>query len=119
MDPFYGTATGDVAARIEQIRKLHRNRGWGDIGYHFVVDRAGRVWEARPIKYQGAHVKDYNFANIVVLVLGNFDEQLTTGAQLKALRRHLHALMRRYRVPRIAFIKAPDDVRIELLQLPG
>jgi hypothetical protein len=99
MHPFYDTHQQDVATRIETIRQRHRGRGWGDIGYHFVVDPAGRVWEARPLAYQGAHVKDHNFANIGVVALGNFEEQSPSAAQLQALRRLLNRLMQLYDVP--------------------
>jgi hypothetical protein len=99
MDPFFASDRVVVAAHLELIRQLHRRKGWGDIGYHFAVDRAGRVWEARPLVYQGAHVKDRNPGNIGVVVLGNFEQQAPSGAQLAAMRKHLTALMGTYGVP--------------------
>ena len=43
-----------TAERIEKIRNYHvgENR-WGDIGYHYIIDRAGRVWEGRPTGREG------------------------------------------------------------------
>ena len=99
MDPFFATDRATVAAHLEQIRQLHRRKGWGDIGYHFAVDRAGRVWEGRPLDWQGAHVKDHNPGNIGVVVLGNFEQQQPTAAQLDGVRLHLSTLMRVYKVP--------------------
>ena len=99
MDPFYGTDIQSVAAHLEQIRQLHRNKGWGDIGYHFAIDRAGRVWEGRPLLYQGAHVKDHNPGNIGVVALGNFETQMPSQPQLAALKRQLRVLMRAFAVP--------------------
>ena len=99
MDPFFATDRATVAAHLEGIRRLHRRKGWGDIGYHFAVDRAGRVWEGRPLHWQGAHVKDHNPGNIGVVVLGNFDQQQPSVAQLDGVRRHLLTLMRVYNVP--------------------
>ncbi len=99
MDPFYGTDRASVSAHLESIRLLHRKKGWGDIGYHFAVDRAGRLWEARSLRYQGAHVKDHNFGNIGIVVLGNFEEQRPTTEQLEGVRRHIAMLMRAYNVP--------------------
>ncbi|MHC4966947.1 MAG: peptidoglycan recognition protein family protein, partial [Planctomycetota bacterium] len=96
MDPFFAVNRITVAAHLELIRQLHRRKGWGDIGYHFAVDRAGRVWEARPLVYQGAHVKDHNPGNIGVVVLGNFEVQAPTEAQMAAVRSHLSDLMRAY-----------------------
>ncbi len=38
----------DVPGLLEGMRAFHTaSRGWPDIAYHFVVDRFGRVWEAR------------------------------------------------------------------------
>ena len=99
MEPFYEIDRSSTASRIEGIRRAHRRRGWGDIGYHLVVDRAGRVWEGRPMGYQGAHVKDHNFANIGIVALGNFDRQRPTPAQLNTVQHLLGELMSSYSVP--------------------
>ncbi len=80
------TSQSATAERIEKIRKYHTGeKRWGDIGYHYIVDRAGRVWEGRPIQYQGAHVSQNNEHNIGILVLGNFEKQSPSSAQLKSL----------------------------------
>ena len=99
MQPFFGRDRRTVAGHLETIRRLHRRRGWGDIGYHFAVDRAGRVWEARPLTYQGAHVKDHNPGNIGIVVLGNFEEQQPSPAQLAALQLQIRHLQSTYSVP--------------------
>jgi hypothetical protein len=99
MTPFYGTNAGQVAIQIEKIRAMHvGNNRWADIGYHYVVDRSGRAWEARPITYQGAHVKDENAGNIGVLCLGNFQSQRPTQQQLNGLRVLLLTLSTRHRI---------------------
>jgi hypothetical protein len=99
MRPFYGNSVRDAAGRLEAIRRSHRGRGWGDIGYHFAIDRAGNVWEGRPLAYQGAHVKNYNEYNLGVLCLGNFDEQQPTQAQIASLNTFVNRLLRTYGVP--------------------
>ncbi len=101
MSPFYATSKPAVAARIELIRTGHVDRrGWGDIGYHFTVDRAGRIWEARSLELQGAHVKDHNEGNIGVLCLGNFEEQTPSTAQVRALESFVKSLHARYGIGR-------------------
>ncbi|NNM27374.1 MAG: N-acetylmuramoyl-L-alanine amidase [Phycisphaerales bacterium] len=99
MNPFLATDPHAAAHRLDAIRRSHRGRRWGDIGYHFAVDRGGRVWEARPLNYQGAHVKNYNEGNIGIVALGNFEDQLPSRPQLEALHRHVYALMQTFRVP--------------------
>jgi hypothetical protein len=101
-DPFWSTDFNETMARMDQVRVGHLNAkggGYADIGYHFVIDRAGRVWEGRSLQWQGAHVKNHNEHNIGVMCLGNFEEQAPTAAQETALDRHLRSLMLKYRIP--------------------
>ena len=94
------TDQASTAARIEQIRRIHtRDRRWADIGYHFIVDRSGQLWQGRDLRYQGAHVRNNNEHNIGVLVLGNFDKQSPTQAQTGRLVDTLRKLQTAYRVP--------------------
>ena len=98
MPPVSLNSRAQIAARIEVIRAGHRAKGWGDIGYHFIVDPQGAVWQGRALLWQGAHVKDRNEGNVGVLVLGNFDSTRPTAAQLDALERQIAGLLRIYRV---------------------
>lgn len=96
----YFTNERESEHEIKLIQHDHMDvRGWADIGYHFVIDRAGRLWEARPIKYQGAHVKYHNKHNIGVMCLGNFMIQQPAPAQVDRLGKTLKKLMAIYRVP--------------------
>jgi hypothetical protein len=90
----------DTAARLRRIRAAHvRRMGAGDVGYHFLIDRDGRIWRGRPIRYRGAHVEDHNRGNVGVVVLGNFEKQRLNSAQRRNLRTLLEALRTRYDVP--------------------
>lgn len=99
MNPFFGDDSASAADRIELIRRSHRGKGWGDIGYHFVVDRGGRIWQGRPLGFQGAHVKDHNEQNIGIMALGNFDLQSPSDAQVVGLSRHVSAIVQRFGIP--------------------
>ncbi len=90
----------DIAMQIEGIMEGHRKRRFGDIGYHFVIDRAGRVWEGRSLKYTGAHVSAQNQENIGVMLLGNFERQRPAPKQLDSLHELTQALRNRFTVPR-------------------
>ncbi len=85
-EPWISESTAAVAARLRRIQAWHkRNLRAGDIGYHFIVDRTGRVWQGRSVQYQGAHVGGGNEHNIGVMVLGNFEIQQPTDAQVRTL----------------------------------
>ena len=57
--------------QVYWIQDFHQNgRGWNDIGYHFLVDRAGNIYQGRPETVIGAHVGGANTGNIGVCLLG-------------------------------------------------
>ena len=97
---FWGTKPAEVAARLERYRVGHLARGWADIGYHLAIDRGGVLWQGRAIRWQGAHVHLHNEGNIGVLVMGNFDQQTPSFAQMATLRRVLTELRSTYRIQR-------------------
>ncbi|MBL9149600.1 MAG: N-acetylmuramoyl-L-alanine amidase [Phycisphaerae bacterium] len=102
-EPFMAVDVGETASRIEQVRVAHRNAkggGYADIGYHFIIDREGRIWEGRNLKYQGAHVKNHNEGNVGIMCLGNFEEQTPTPKQLAGLNKQVRAMMAKYNVPK-------------------
>ncbi|MGA7304795.1 MAG: N-acetylmuramoyl-L-alanine amidase, partial [Rhodothermales bacterium] len=67
--------------------------GWSDIGYHFILDQSGRVYQGRPfldesIKFKdgpplalGAHVGGSNTGNIGVSVLGCYHPPEGSGCR--------------------------------------
>ncbi len=72
--PISATSQKAAAAQIHSVQGSHQtSEGWADIGYHFLIDPAGRIWEGRPLRWQGAHAGgDHNRGNIGVCVLGCF-----------------------------------------------
>jgi len=98
--PMTETSMDASAARIEWIRCGHRGRGFSDIGYHYVIDRDGRVWEGRNLRWQGAHVSKHNEQNIGILVMGNFDIQKPSQQQLDGTRLHVRKLLAQYKLSR-------------------
>ncbi|MGD9693628.1 MAG: peptidoglycan recognition family protein [Phycisphaerales bacterium] len=91
----------DVAAQIESIRQAHVHRKgepFGDIGYHYVVDPMGNVWEGRALSYQGAHVAKQNENNLGIVCLGNFEMERPNDRQVRALHAFTASQMRRFNV---------------------
>lgn len=89
----------DAIRMLNSVRNSHLKRGWADIGYHYIIDPQGRVWEGRPISWQGAHVEDTNEHNLGICVLGNFDRQTPTPQALASLDAFIVDSSRRFRVP--------------------
>jgi hypothetical protein len=76
-----GYTRAQVPSIIRGIYAYHtQSRGWSDVGYNFLVDRFGRIWEGRyggvdrPVV--GAHTLGYNDDAFAMSAIGNFD---TTG----------------------------------------
>ena len=57
-----------------EIRRWHtEERGWSDIGYHWVVELDGSVHEGRPESISGAHCRGHNKDSIGVCYVGGSD----------------------------------------------
>lgn len=96
----WNTTPDSVAKNLRQIQAAHRQRMHaGDIGYHYIIDRAGRIWEGRSLAYQGAHVRGHNPGNIGIMCLGNFDLQTPSAAQLASLQQLIGTVCAHYRIP--------------------
>lgn len=59
---------------VEQIDKMHRQKGWAGIGYHFVIYRDGTIHDGRDINRIGAHTSGYNTGSIGVCYVGGLDK---------------------------------------------
>ena len=99
MNAFTTTSQTAARARVEAIRNAHRGQNWGDVGYHYLIDPAGRVWQGRPLEWQGAHVRAQNEGNIGICVMGNYELQRPNSSQLASVERSVAELMRAYRIP--------------------
>jgi hypothetical protein len=85
-------AAADVPAMLRAIYAYHsRTRGWGDIGYNFIVDRFGRIWEGRyggvDSAVIGAHTGGFNYQTFGVSMLGTYSTAAVPPAVLDAVAR--------------------------------
>ncbi|GAB6983904.1 FG-GAP-like repeat-containing protein [Nocardioides pyridinolyticus] len=78
-----------VPALLRGIYAYHtQSRGWSDIGYNFLVDRFGRIWEGRyggvdrPVV--GAHTLNYNDYAFAMSAIGNYDVKQPSKATVQA-----------------------------------
>jgi len=85
-----GYQAGEVAGMLRAIYQFHRyGRGWNDIGYNFVVDRFGRIFEGRAGGIDeaiiGAQAGGYNHCSTGVAVLGEYGATQISPAARAAL----------------------------------
>jgi len=91
----------DTKLRLQKILMWHKsNNKWADMGYHYVIDADGKVWEGRSIKYQGAHAgnEKLNVGNIGVVLIGNFDIHELPEKQRVALFEFTRFLKVKYKI---------------------
>ena len=58
---------------VDDIRRWHRQRGFSDIGYHYIVHRNGHVEEGRDVDLVGAHCTGHNAHSIGICYIGGMD----------------------------------------------
>ena len=59
-----------IADKAAEIRRWHLDKGWLDIGYHYLIDRDGQWAAGRPLRESGAHTRGENADSIGVALLG-------------------------------------------------
>lgn len=77
---------------IRGIYRYHvRSMGWRDLGYNFLVDKCGNIYEGRaggvskPVL--GAHTLGFNSNSMGIAVLGTYSSKKPSSAALKAIAR--------------------------------
>lgn len=98
-----------VDFKAADIDKWHRDRGFSQIGYHYLIDLDGTVEKGRPDNMVGAHTnskglsgKSYNYHSLGVCYVGGIDKatlkpkDTRTPAQKKALVELVYSLMDKY-----------------------
>ena len=87
---------------VEQIRQCHKQRGFSDIGYHYVIYRDGSIHSGRPIERIGAHCLKHNAHSIGVCYIGGVakdgktPKDTRTDAQKESLIKLIKELKAKY-----------------------
>ncbi len=76
---------GQVPSLLRSIQAYHQDaRGWDDIGYNFVIDRFGTLWQGRAGDMRtaviGAHASNNNWGSVGVAFLGDATGSVTSAA---------------------------------------
>ena len=62
--------------KTEEIKRWHtEERGWSDIGYHWVVELDGSINEGRSEDINGAHCRGHNSDSVGICYVGGSDSE--------------------------------------------
>ncbi len=131
-----GYAAGEVPAMLRAIYVFHRYvNGWNDIGYNFVIDLYGRIFEARaggidePVV--GAQAGGYNLVSTGIAMLGTFSSVPISKAARDALEKLLAWKLSLHGVPAqgrvtvkvnpagASYSRFPANARVSLPRIAG
>ena len=85
-----GYTAAEAPAIVRAIQLYHvKGNGWNDIGYNFLVDRFGTVYEGRfggiERNVVGAHAEGFNTGSVGVAVLGEYSSLAVSAGARGAL----------------------------------
>jgi len=87
---------------LDTIRKWHLQRGFNDIGYHYVINIDGKISVGRDINRIGAHCSGQNRGSIGICYVGGMSKDMKkakdtrTQAQKDSLIKLMHELIYKY-----------------------
>ena len=92
----------DVKAKT--IKQWHKDRGFDDIGYHYVIDLDGTIEKGRDEDLVGAHCKGHNATSIGICYVGGCDKNMKpkdtrTPEQKRSMLSLVRKLVNKYKIP--------------------
>ena len=80
---------------LDTIRQWHRQRGFSDIGYHYVIHPDGTVEDGRDVNIAGAHCSGHNSKSIGICYIGGMtaDNKKAKDTRTEEQRKSLKALL--------------------------
>ncbi|MFC4564143.1 N-acetylmuramoyl-L-alanine amidase [Nocardiopsis mangrovi] len=77
---------GPTTQTVKEIQAIHMDeRGWSDIGYNFLIDNDGHIYEGRGWTTQGAHCPNHNVSAIGACIIGTYFTVLPSPKALASM----------------------------------
>ena len=91
----------DPVAKLRGLQSWGASdRNWWDVPYHFLIDLDGRIYEGRDWHYMGETNTTYDpSGHLLISILGNYNRQEPTQAQLNAIADLMAWAVRKFDVP--------------------
>lgn len=85
----------------EQINKMHVDKGYDGIGYHFYIRKDGTIYRGRPEEAEGAHTIGENKQSLGICLEGNMDKDELNDNQKESLEKLSEYLVIKYNLEKI------------------
>ena len=90
--------------KATDIKRWHKERGFDDIGYHYVIDLDGTIEKCREEDLVGAHCKGHNATSIGICYVGGCDKNMKpkdtrTPEQKRSMLSLVRKLVNKYKIP--------------------
>ena len=87
------------SSTVADIDRWHRQRGFAQIGYHYVIYLDGTIHKGRPIELVGAHCQGHNSHSIGICYIGGLaaDNKTPKDTRTSAQKQSLLALLKELR----------------------
>ncbi len=70
----------------EVIARYHvEKQGWPGIGYHYFIDREGKIYQTNPLEVVSYHARNFNSSGVGICLAGDFTSSIPPEAQIQAL----------------------------------
>ena len=100
---------------LERIQKYHMNKGWKNIGYHYVIEYKDGVPICRQGRHEttnGAHTIGFNTKSIGICIVGNYDKHPLELDKKDLLLKLLRYLIHAHHIPRTKIIGHRDSYKL-------
>lgn len=88
-----------IALQTKHFKDIGGTGPGADIGYDFIIDGNGNIYEGRPLGIKGSHVPKFNGGNVGIVMAGDFErpfQETPTADQLASLNSLVDALAARF-----------------------
>lgn len=82
----------------KDINWWHIQNGWSCIGYHYFVNKQGKIFKGRPDDAIGSHAKGYNSTSLGICFEGRYNKEIMPQAQIEAGRWLVSYLKKKYNI---------------------
>ena len=77
---------------VDDIRRWHKQRGYSDVGYHYIIYRNGILAQGRDVNIIGAHASGHNAHSIGICYIGGMNAENTQPEDTRTLRQKARLL---------------------------